>query len=505
VGLSIAVMAARVVLGLVFALAGSTKLAQRAGSHQMLVAFGVPARIAPGLAAALPAIEIMVAAGLMIPVSAWFAGIAAGTLLLSFSVAIAVNLARGHRPTCNCFGQIRAAPIGIGTLVRNIILVALAALIVSVGPLDAGAWRLGDIVGASGAEDLAALFAVSSLVLLSAVAALLLQMLRQQGRLLLRLDALEGALAHTGVTVPGAPDAATAGIGLPIGSAAPDFRLATPEGSFVKLGDLTSAGKPVLLLFTNPECGPCAALAPEIDVWQAEYSETLDIVRVSEGTAKENKGSARVLLQVKREVADAYQCWGTPGAVLVQPEGMIGSWVAQGADAVRSLITRSAHDAVAQQRRYDVARRPPIRRRTGLGIGEKPPPMLLQDQNDRSIVLDSFLGRNVLLLFWNPDCGFCQSMLEALSAWDAAPPPGAPTLIVVSAASSEINRSMGLSSSVVFDEKGRLGAVFGAHGTPMGVLLDAEGRVASGVVAGAAAVMAFAGVASQVEEAAASA
>jgi len=37
------------------------------------------------------------------------------------------------------------------------------------------------------------------------------------------------------------------------------------------------------------------------------------------------------------------------------------------------------------------------------------------------------------------------------------------------------------------------GQAFGASGTPMAVLVDAEGRIASPVVAGAAAVLALAG------------
>jgi thiol-disulfide isomerase/thioredoxin len=98
----------------------------------------------------------------------------------------------------------------------------------------------------------------------------------------------------------------------------------------------------------------------------------------------------------------------------------------------------------------------------------------------------------VLLLFWNPDCGFCQRMLATLQAWDAVPPDDAPALIVVSAGSSARNREMGLSSPIVEDPQSQIGATFGARGTPMAVLLDAEGRVASSVAAGADAVMALA-------------
>jgi hypothetical protein len=51
---------------------------------------------------------------------------------------------------------------------------------------------------------------------------------------------------------------------------------------------------------------------------------------------------------------------------------------------------------------------------------------------------------------------------------------------------------MQLHSRVAVDEALLAGPAFGAHGTPMGVLVDAQGRIASDVVAGARAVMALA-------------
>jgi hypothetical protein len=98
-----------------------------------------------------------------------------------------------------------------------------------------------------------------------------------------------------------------------------------------------------------------------------------------------------------------------------------------------------------------------------------------------------------LLLFWNPDCGFCQQMLDDLKAWEASPSPGAPKLLVVSTGSVENNRAMNLRSKVVLDPNFEAGPAFGAGGTPMAVLLDAKGLIASNVAAGADAVFALAG------------
>ena len=83
-------------------------------------------------------------------------------------------------------------------------------------------------------------------------------------------------------------------------------------------------------------------------------------------------------------------------------------------------------------------------------------------------------------------------MLPDLKAWEAHPPEGAPQLLVVSTGSVEENRAQGLRSPVVLDQGFTAGRAFGADGTPMAVLVDAEGRIASTLVTGAAEVLALA-------------
>ena len=67
---------------------------------------------------------------------------------------------------------------------------------------------------------------------------------------------------------------------------------------------------------------------------------------ISRGTPEENRaksaehGLTDVLLQDDREVAESYQATITPSAVLVQPDGTIGSPVAIGADAIAQLVAR---------------------------------------------------------------------------------------------------------------------------------------------------------------------
>ena len=127
-----------------------------------------------------------------------------------------------------------------------------------------------------------------------------------------------------------------------------------------------------------------------------------------------------------------------------------------------------------------------------LKIGDLAPLLELRDLSGKIIGLRDVLGGRVLVLFWNPRCGFCQQMLNDLREWEAGPPPEAPMLVVVSTGTMEENRAMGLRSQVLIDDDFKAATAFGATGTPAGVLIDATGRIASKVTAGAQAVLALA-------------
>ena len=85
-------------------------------------------------------------------------------------------------------------------------------------------------------------------------------------------------------------------------------------------------------------------------------------------------------------------------------------------------------------------------------------------------------------------------MLPDLKQWEENRPEGAPKLLLVSAGSEEVNREMGLGSSVVLDQQFSVGRSFGASGTPSAVLIDKEGKIASEIAVGAPAVLELAGI-----------
>jgi peroxiredoxin len=119
-------------------------------------------------------------------------------------------------------------------------------------------------------------------------------------------------------------------------------------------------------------------------------------------------------------------------------------------------------------------------------IGSPAPVFSLPDLTGQEVTLEAFRGQPVLVLFWNPGCGFCARMLPDLKRWEATAPERAPKLLLVSGGTVEANRAMGLQAPVVLDQGFTVGQAFGAGGTPSAVLVDAEGRIASAVAVGAA-------------------
>jgi thiol-disulfide isomerase/thioredoxin len=351
------------------------------------------------------------------------------------------------------------------------------------------------VVGWIGSLATAALLILAGgmvvLALLAAQWVLLLGLLRQNGRLLARLEAVEERLAASALapSANGAPSTA----GLPVGVPAPAFSLEDLHGEEIALDHLRARGKPVLLVFTDSGCGPCAELHPELGRWQQEYAEKLTISIVGRGSAEENSaevsehGIENVLLQDDWEVADAYQVEATPGAVVVSPEGTIASPVAQGPEEVESLVALAVEPGAqlpllfAAAQEEDELEAPKV--------GEPAPELRLPDLAGNDVSLDDFRGEETLVLFWSPECGFCQEMLPDLKRLESNPPEGAPRLLVVSDGTVEDNEAMGFNSTVVLDHDYAISDAFGVDGTPSAVLVDAEGRVASGRVDGALAVL----------------
>lgn len=315
----------RLGLAAVFAVAALGKFADREASREALERFGVPLGLVGPTSLGLPATEMGVAAGLVVVASAAWSALAAAALLIVFCVAIVRLLGRGEAPDCHCFGTVSSAPVGRGTLARNLVLLGLAAFVAVAGWNHAG----------ESVSRLAAELGAVAIVLGAATAlhaAFSWQLLRQNGRLLDRIEALEanpeqrGGEGHSRALARGMP--------------APSFALPDLDGHVITLEDLLAEGRGALLFFTDPGCSHCDPLLPVL----AAAHDGPPVAIISRGSVQANRAKAGrhgltpILLQTDFEVADAYRAYGMPGAVLVDRAGRIASGTAAGANDVLALL-----------------------------------------------------------------------------------------------------------------------------------------------------------------------
>lgn len=117
-------VAASVAVGAVFVVAGASKLASGPAWRANATALGAPGWSIP----LVPWVELAVGALLVVQVAPPWPAVVAVALLLAFSALIALRLRAGEHPVCACFGQWSASELGPRHLVRNGVLIAVAAI-----------------------------------------------------------------------------------------------------------------------------------------------------------------------------------------------------------------------------------------------------------------------------------------------------------------------------------------------------------------------------------------
>lgn len=508
--MGIVLLIARLLLALVFGVAGVAKAADPGGSRRAMIGFGVSEQLASPLAWLLAAAEMVIAIALIPLNTAWLGGLAAFILLLIFAVTIGVNLARGTSPDCHCFGQLHSEPVGWSTLARNLVLMAVAGLIIAGGINNPG------LSAAGWASDMKP-FEVVSLILSSAVVALLVvsvnylrRLFKQYSTLLLRIDAMKKVIDEDYAEPPvERPDAAGPVEGLPIGAPAPDFSLESIGGGRVSLDDLLAPRRPVLLLFVSPNCSPCESLAPKIHVWERDYGSRLTIAVLSKGELEENQlrmasyDAGYKLLQGDSGIADEYMAKWTPAAVLVRQDGRIASQITYGDEGIRALVTRAGTESDIRRKRSLPVKgnghKPEIIIGTPKALnnlGEKPPGFSATDMTGELVNSRDVLTPNTLVVFWDPKCPYCQQMVGDFEKWEEDRPHGAPQVVFISSGDEEAVReeSSRFESRFLYDPEFDVGPLFGTNRTPSAVLIDGDGRIASAPTMGRDAILSLAGV-----------
>jgi len=508
--MGIVLLVARLLLAAVFGVAGIAKAMDPDGSRRAMISFGIPEKLAPLFGRGLPALEILIAIALIPLAAAWLGAIAALALLLAFGVGIAVNLARGQSPDCHCFGQLHSEPVQWSTLARNVVLMAVAGLIVVNGKGNSGISALSWLADLKAAENVSLVLSTVAVALVASAIVYLRRVLNQQSTVLARIEAMKKVIDEDYAEAPvERQEAAPPLEGLPIGAPAPEFALVTIDGGHARLDDLLAPYKQLLLLFVSPNCSPCETLLPSVKTWERDYDKQLTIALISKGDLKENQDRMakyevrHVLLQGEAQVADEYQAQWTPAAVLVRGDARIASSIAYGDEAIRALVARTVTPADAGRKRVlpikGNGHKSPViigREDALRDLGKQAHGFSLSDLNGNLVSDKDILGQDTLLLFWDPKCSFCQAMSEDLVKWEANPPARAPRLVFISSGEEEAVRaeSSRFDSRFLYDPEIEVSLMFGTNLTPSAVLIDADGRIASPPTAGKFEILSLAGV-----------
>jgi peroxiredoxin len=261
------------------------------------------------------------------------------------------------------------------------------------------------------------------------------QLLKQNGRLLLRLEELEKRIDLLEFGEEERPK------GLSLGSDAPAFELPDLAG---ERNSLAQYRRPLVLIFFNPACSFCRELLPKLKEKVENRKQKVEITAGSEGLGvgsppeepsvliistgereanrtlfEEHKVSLPVLIQKGAEVAEPYQATGTPSGYLIDADGKIGSGLAIGADALLALldgktgnrkqkaeieqgpsvtVAGNGHDRDNRFKERSLARSKI--KRDGLKAGTVAPEFRLPRVDGRGeLELNELRGRKVLLVF----------------------------------------------------------------------------------------------------------
>jgi peroxiredoxin len=312
------------------------------------------------------------------------------------------------------------------------------------------------------------------------------QLFAQNGRLLLRVEALEKQLIEEGL-LPPSPDPGYEG--LPAGTLLNDFCLSSLSGGTRTLYE--HRGRRVLLLFVDPQCSFSCDLLAALSKADEAVSDPTPIV-ISTGDPGENRGLIEkypipypVLLQQGTELSSLYRLGGTPAGYLVDADGATVGRARVGAQwLLRSLrIGRASGQPLGKQSKPLTESR---LNRDGLKAGTEAPNFTLPTLDGAELSLRDFRGNRVLLVFSDPGCRPCMQIAPELehihrSARDLR-------VVMVSRGSVEDNRAKAtelcLTFPVALQRHWEISRLYAMFATPIAYLIDEQGTIVSDVAAG---------------------
>jgi peroxiredoxin len=371
------------------------------------------------------------------------------------------------------------------------------------------------------------------------------QLIRQNGRILLRLEAIDKRLSPRGDDKPQKER------GLRIGTVAPDFELPDLAGERHKLSEFR--GKDLLLIFFNPQCGFCTKMAEDLATLPLDGQDGRAVPTVvTTGDREDNLQlvgrhgiRCAVLLQKEMEVASQFHAQGTPMGYRIDKEGRVASELTIGSEALLKLAEKAP---VVGRGSPDPARMTDRRslghshegdprssgwrgqetghntgsetsaehasangsakhgdkdyrslaasrlNRKGLKAGEAAPEFTLPRIDGGDLSLEDFRGRRVLLVFSDPHCGPCAELAPHLEEIHLERPDL--RVLVISRGDVEENRDkaseLGLTFPIVLQQKWEVSLKYAMFATPIAYLIDEQGILTSDVAVGIEPILALA-------------
>jgi peroxiredoxin len=349
------------------------------------------------------------------------------------------------------------------------------------------------------------------------------QLLRQNGRLLLRVEELEKRL--DGLEF-GEGDQPT---GLAVGSEAPAFELPDLAGERRSLAQYR--GVPLVLIFFNPACGFCRELLPKLKEKVEGRKQKTEITTGGDGAGNgglpeepavliistgdievnrtlfaEFKVSCFVLLQKGSEVAQVYKANGTPSGYLIDANGKIASELVMGGDELLKVLEGKAGNRKqkaeierglsgpasgnGEDRESRFSGRSLARskiKRDGLKAGTPAPDFTLPRLDGRGeLSLGELRGRRVLLVFSSPGCGPCNTLAPELEKVHRDHPEL--EVVMISKGEPKENRAKvkehGLTFPVVLQQQWEISRRYAMFATPVAYLVDEQGVISHDVAIG---------------------
>jgi peroxiredoxin len=390
-------------------------------------------------------------------------------------------------------------------LIRNLLLTTVAVLIVVLGRESAGASAFAWFEQLSTGERMQFVFNLIFVGFLVVIFFGIRNVFKNQLMFQRQLEVLELTANERGER--GAierEEARRPSLGLPIGAIAPDFAAPDLDGRQITLEHLLMLGKPVLLFFVSPTCNPCKALLPSIERWQAEFGAKLTAVLVSSGTVEENRQKfgraadfATILLQKEREISKLFRSDWTPGAVLINADGTIGSILATGDTEIFGLMDKlkpvlvtamSANENGGAAQNIFIQ---PKKESHIPAIGQLAEDFTLPNFNGENVSLSTFRGMKTMLLFWRATCPYCLQLTDRLKTWETANKEF--NLVIIASDEPEVELAREFKSIVLIETDREVQRMFDYDGTPSAVIINEDGKIISDIAGGEEDVFALVG------------